>query len=221
MEKNNLDSTSSVTRSHKQMGILLDLLKVKNPDTGTVLLAFDIDGVLKKKDEFGVITSIENIGATGPMGRTGRMGYTGNTGATGSYVPVDIMLPLLTNFYFGTEKKRYLKYGSTGWELGRVDYNSESNIGVDTPIFNFNDDGTINGFDLNSFISAMNLQDKNLVVDLTNISDVVVVHNLHKRVDYECFDINGTEVDLDVQYVDDNTVRVRANPNFTGTISFN
>jgi len=42
-----------------------DLLLVENPPPNELILGFDLDGILKKKDEFGVITPIEGGGGIG------------------------------------------------------------------------------------------------------------------------------------------------------------
>ena len=77
-----MNLNNDVTRTHIQLGLPVDLTAATNPTTGAFLMAFDLDGVLKKKNEHGVITAIDT--ATGPTGSTGATGSTGLTGATGS-----------------------------------------------------------------------------------------------------------------------------------------
>ncbi len=50
-------------------GATLSLIDAATPSTGAWVVAYDSDGVLKQKDEFGVITSIGG-GPTGGMGST-------------------------------------------------------------------------------------------------------------------------------------------------------
>ena len=48
------------------------------------LIGYDTDGILKQKDQFGIITNIKEVGATGATGNNGPTGATGNNGPTGA-----------------------------------------------------------------------------------------------------------------------------------------
>jgi len=50
-------------------GATLSLVDAATPSSGAWVVAYDLDGVLKQKDEFGVITSIGG-GPTGGIGST-------------------------------------------------------------------------------------------------------------------------------------------------------
>jgi len=49
----------------------------------------------------------------------------------------------------------------------------------------------------------------------------VIVHNLNKRPAVSVIDSSGSEVEGCVEYIDDNTIRVRFSANFAGTAALN
>ena len=61
-------------------GNKVDMIIAATPSEGSYLIGYDLDGVLKQKDEFGIITI---IGSNGPTGATGPQGDQGFQGATG------------------------------------------------------------------------------------------------------------------------------------------
>jgi hypothetical protein len=109
-------------------GNKLDMIIAATPSSGSYLVAYDLDGILKQKDEFGVINT---IGAQGFQGATGSEEYTY---ATFSLSPSDILtmggtaIGLLpqsgTNSYYDIQKV-ILEYtfGTTGYTF--FDINNE------------------------------------------------------------------------------------------------
>lgn len=63
----------------------IDMLTVATPSSGYAI-GYDLDGTLKQKDQFGVISPIGATGGIGPAGPTGSgsPGATGSQGATGA-----------------------------------------------------------------------------------------------------------------------------------------
>lgn len=64
----------------------IDMASAATPSSG-YLVAYDLDGILKQKDQYGNLNNIgstgSNTGATGATGPQGVQGITGATGATG------------------------------------------------------------------------------------------------------------------------------------------
>ena len=56
------------------------MLTTATPSTGWII-AYDDDGILKQKDQYG---NIVIVGSNGPTGSTGSTGPTGSVGGTGS-----------------------------------------------------------------------------------------------------------------------------------------
>jgi hypothetical protein len=64
-------------------GGTVSMLTIATPSNGW-LIGYDTDGILKQKDQFGIITDIKEVGATGATGNNGPTGATGNNGPTGA-----------------------------------------------------------------------------------------------------------------------------------------
>ena len=64
-------------------GNKIDLITAATPSTDSYLIAYDLDGVLKQKDELGVITPLGASGAQGPQGFQGEQGSQGDNGFQG------------------------------------------------------------------------------------------------------------------------------------------
>jgi len=62
-------------------GGTVSMLTIATPSNGW-LIGYDTDGILKQKDQFGIITNIKEV-ISGPVGATGDAGLMGPTGATG------------------------------------------------------------------------------------------------------------------------------------------
>ena len=62
-------------------GGTVSMLTVATPSNGW-LIGYDTDGILKQKDQFGIIKNIKEV-ISGPVGATGNPGLVGPTGATG------------------------------------------------------------------------------------------------------------------------------------------
>jgi hypothetical protein len=64
-------------------GNKIELITAATPSTDSYLIAYDLDGVLKQKDELGVITPLGASGAQGPQGFQGEQGSQGDNGFQG------------------------------------------------------------------------------------------------------------------------------------------
>jgi hypothetical protein len=64
-------------------GNKVDMIIAATPSSGSYLVAYDLDGILKQKDEFGVITIIGGTGSQGAQGVQGEQGVQGAQGFQG------------------------------------------------------------------------------------------------------------------------------------------
>lgn len=135
---------------------LVDMATAATPSGGGYLVAYDLDGMLKQKDQYGVVSSIGATGAIGPIGPTG-IGVTGSSGTQS----------LSQTLAIGNTTDGYsIRSGSTTYsiiQLGTSSFQIDNNSGGYTKAFIGADDTQFyNGF----YHSSMTFTDTSINIDV-------------------------------------------------------